>query len=172
MGQGAGAFVTVGSLRVRRAPGQAGHPAHSASNRLAGGRRRRLPPIPFLFLVLFSSPSYTHRPWFTTPAAQRPSRAGFRIPRNDFVWGLVEMCSRPPNPSPGSHRMWGLGRVPAHGPTLHLSCPLRADLHYVRTYPIVSYPTATYPIAAYPTVTYPIVTHPALVSLDTARPTL
>jgi hypothetical protein len=68
----------------------------------------------------FSSPSYTHRPWFTRPAAPRRSGAAGRIPRNDFVWGSLEMGSRPPKPSPGSHMPRGLGRerlVPTY-PTL------------------------------------------------------
>jgi hypothetical protein len=78
----------------------------------------------------FSSPSYTHRPWFTRPAAQRRSWAAGRIPTNDLVWGSLEIGSRPPKPSPGSHMPRGLGRerlvptyptlVPAHRPALYL----------------------------------------------------
>jgi hypothetical protein len=70
-------------------------------------RRRPFRPL----LLFFFPPSYTHRPWFTRPAAPARSWAGVRKPTNDFVCVLVEIDSRPPNPSPGSHMPRGLGRV-------------------------------------------------------------
>lgn len=78
---------------------------------------------PLSLSLSFSSPSYTHRPWFTRPAAQRRSGAAGRIPRNDFVWGSLEIDSRPPDPSPGSHMPRCLGRA-----------------HVRSAYPIAAYP--------------------------------
>ena len=172
MGQGAGAFVTVGSLsaagprtsRRARAPGTLSsdtpRPAGRRGKRRAGAPKA--PPLDSFPLarLSFLSPSYTHRPWFTPPAAPRGSRVGGGIPRNDFVWEILEIGSRPPNPSPGSHRIWGLGRErsrarPTSGgacrrPALSPACPCRGP----------TYPIATYPIATYPIVTYPIVVLP------------
>jgi hypothetical protein len=61
--------------------------------------------------LFFFPPSYTHRPWFTPPAAPARSWAVVQKPTNDFVCVLVEIDSRPPKPSPGSHMPWGLHRV-------------------------------------------------------------
>lgn len=112
-----------GSLRRRRLPGLVQRrpvldrrPAHqrprgplSGAYRGCRGLERRRPFRPLL--LFFFPPSYTHRPWFTPPAAPARSLAGVRRPTNDFVCVLVEIDSRPPKPSPGSHMPRGLGRV-------------------------------------------------------------
>jgi hypothetical protein len=130
MEQGREAFVAVGSLvwctdACTRQAARA-----SAAPDPPGGARRQLGEFrgPAFFgrrFSFFLPPSYTHRPWFTRPAPPARSRAVVQKPTNDSVCVLVEIDSRPPEPSPGSHMPGALGRDPRFRPTLQPTCPTK-----------------------------------------------
>ncbi|RKU39709.1 hypothetical protein DL546_000339 [Coniochaeta pulveracea] len=104
-----------------------------------------------------SPPSYTHRPWFTPPAAPAGSGVGKKVPTNPFVWGKIEMDSRPPGPSPGSHAPRELGAASSR------------DLPYKTTYPILRPAPYNPPcrISLPYKTTYPTLNDPACPRLDT-----
>ena len=129
-----GELLLQGPLRSCRGGGRSRSPSRERS--AAVGRDKRRPDTrallaPRLFCpLLFSSPSYTHRPFARGRCVGRGSGAGGRIPTNSFVWREFQIDSRAPNQTPQNgplnpHRT--NDQVPRPRPpsrlTLHMQAP-------------------------------------------------